>query len=92
MIHEDAVPVGVFCAAGMHGGKIDIRSLHMPARLPAQAKLHPVQAEEGQAEIAALVHSYCHDFDANEAEWLKSRYWCLQPDDDSSYRHLYTRN
>ena len=90
--HEDAVPVGAFCATGMHGGKIYIRSMHKPPRLPAQVKLHPVQSEEEQAEISALIHSYCNDFDMNEAELLKSHYWCLQPDDDNPYHHLYTPN
>lgn len=89
--HEKEAPVGAFCGAGMHGGKIYLRSTHQPALLPKQVKIRPPQNEETE-EIHALIHAFCHHFGAAEKMLLSSSFWCLSPDDQNPYHRMYTQN
>lgn len=84
-------PVGNFCAAGMHGGKIFIRSEEPPKRLAQQISCK--QADEGEKKgIKKYIDEYCRNFGGSAEEYLNSRFWLLTPNTASPYRQLYTEN
>ena len=85
---EDKVPVGSFCGTGMHGGKIYLRTRHLPADLPAQVGSHAV-TDDDRAELAPLVEEYCRLFGGDAGCYLSDTWFVLTPDSKNPYRQLY---
>lgn len=89
--HEDEQIVGRFCGTGMHGGKIFLRTEHLPGDLPAQVKAKEADAED-LAEIEEYIRTFCVKFDFDYDEVMKSKFFVLTPDTKNPYKQLYTQN
>ena len=82
-------PVGRFCAAGMHGGKIFLRTeAELPFDLPSQVSAHRADAKELE-EIRPFVEKYAHAFGRNTAEILRGAFQVLIPNTTNPYKSLY---
>lgn len=89
---EDHAPVGNFCAAGMHGGKIFLRTeVELPCDLPDQVVAHEADDQEKQ-EIAAFVTKYAEAFGEDAEALLKDRFMVLEPNTSNPYKRLYVTN
>lgn len=85
-------PVGRFCAAGMHGGKIFLRTeAELPFDLPSQVSAHRADAKELE-EIRPFVEKYAHAFGRNTAEILRGALQVLIPNTANPYKSLYVTN
>ena len=85
-------PVGRFCAAGMHGGKIFLRTeAELPFDLPSQVSAHRADAKELE-EIRPFVEKYAHAFGLNAAEILRGAFQVLIPNTANPYKSLYVTN
>ncbi len=85
-------PVGRFCAAGMHGGKIFLRTeAELPFDLPSQVSAHRADAKELE-EIRPFVEKYAHAFGRNAAEILRGAFQVLIPNTANPYKSLYVTN
>lgn len=85
-------PVGRFCAAGMHGGKIFLRTeAELPFDLPSQVSAHRADAKELE-EIRPFVEKYVHAFGRNAAEILRGTFQVLIPNTANPYKSLYVTN
>ena len=83
--------MGNFCGTGMHGGKIFLRTAHLPPDLPAQVCVK--QAEAGDKEIIRpLVEGYCARFGGEAEALLQSEYFLLTPNSQNPYRQMYVHN
>ena len=89
--YEDVCPVGNFCGTGMHGGKIFLRTAHLPPDLPAQVMARKAQAEDKET-IRPLVEAYCAHFGGDADALLQSDYFLLSPNSQSPYKQLYVNN
>ena len=88
----DHAPVGRFCAAGMHGGKIFLRTeAPMPFDLPVQVIAHEATAEDKQ-EIAPFVSKFAQAFGGDEESLLQGRFMVLEPNTNNPYKRLYVTN
>lgn len=85
-------PVGRFCAAGMHGGKIFLRTeAELPFDLPGQVSAHRADAAELE-EIRPFVEKYALAFGRNADELLRGVFQVLVPDTANPYKRLYVTN
>lgn len=85
-------PVGRFCAAGMHGGKIFLRTeAELPFDLPSQVSAYRADAKELE-EIRPFVEKYAHAFGRNAAEILRGAFQVLIPNTANPYKSLYVTN
>lgn len=85
-------PVGRFCAAGMHGGKIFLRTeAELPFDLPSQVSAHRADAKELE-EIRPFVEKYAHAFGRNAAEILRGAFQVLIPNTANPYKSLCVTN
>ena len=85
-------PVGRFCAAGMHGGKIFLRTeADMPFDLPEQVVAREANEADKQ-EIASFVAKYATAFGKDAAELLSARFMVLEPNTHNPYKRLYVTN
>lgn len=86
---KDRAPVGDFCAAGMYGGKLFLRTqAALPVDLPAQVTSR--RAEESDfAEIAPYVRAYCGAFGGNAKALLGDAYAVIEPVSANPYRKMY---
>ena len=88
---EDRSPVGNFCGTGMHGGRIYLRTTHLPPDLPAQVAASEA-GEEDLRRIEPLVNAYCAHFGADKGSLLASHYYVLTPNTSNPYKQLYVNN
>lgn len=88
---EDQPPVGNFCGTGMHGGKIYLRTEHLPPDLPGQVTAGEAGPED-MARIVPLVERYCEKFGADREALLSSHYYVLSPNTKNPYKQLYVNN
>jgi len=88
---EDRVPVGRFCGTGMHGGRIYLRTEHLPTDLPAQVVAETASQEDMQ-EIGSLVKEYCERFGNSPEDILSSRFYVLKANSNNPYRQFYVHN
>ena len=88
---EDRQPVGNFCGTGMHGGRIYLRTAHLPKDLPEQVVAH--KATEEDMQIAApLIQNYAEKFGADAESLLRDEYYVLRPNTQNPYKQLYVTN
>ena len=89
---RDHAPVGRFPAAGMHGGKIFLRTdCDMPFDIPAQVLSHEADDAE-KAEIAPFVRQFAEKFGKDADAILADRFVVLVPDSANPYRSMYVTN
>lgn len=88
---EDRPIVGDFCGTGMHGGKIYLRTTHLPADLPRQIECRDATGED-MAEIADSVRTFCQKFGGESDKLLADHFYVLVPSSTSPYRQLYCSN
>ena len=88
---EDRQPVGNFCGTGMHGGRIFLRTEHLPKDLPSQV-IADVAAPEDMKIAEPLIRRYCEKFGADAEALLASRYYVLKPNTKNPYKQLYVTN
>ena len=88
---EDTCPVGNFCGTGMHGGKIFLRTAHLPPDLPAQVAARRA-AEADKETIRPLVEEYCAHFGGDAQALLGGDYFLLTPNSQNPYKQLYVHN
>ena len=88
---EDRQPVGNFCGTGMHGGRIFLRTEHLPKDLPSQV-IADVAAPEDMKIAEPLIRRYCENFGADAEALLASRYYVLKPNTKNPYKQLYVTN
>ena len=85
-------PVGRFCAAGMHGGKIFLRTeAELPFDLPGQVSAHRADAAELE-EIRPFVEKYALAFGRDAEEILQGAFQVLTPNTANPYKSLYVTN
>ncbi len=87
---EDKAPVGYFCATGMHGGKIFLRSRVLPD-LPEQVVSH-VATPEDMREVLPLIDDYCRQFGTDKNAVLDYNFFVLRANTKNPYKQLYTYN
>ena len=89
---RDHAPVGRFPAAGMHGGKIFLRTdCDMPFDIPAQVLSHEADDAE-KSEIAPFVRQFAEKFGKDADAILADRFVVLVPDSANPYRSMYVTN
>lgn len=80
-----------FCATGMHGGKIYLRTDKLPKNLPSQ-----VVAKEADEEDLAAIKDYITEFGSkfnyDTDKILDHKFYVLTPNSQNPYKQLYTRN
>lgn len=86
----DYVPVGNFCATGMHGGKIYIRG-NVPTSLPKNVLVRDA-TDEDLAEIEPYINNFCNAFQIDRSEINKKPIHVLTPNINNPYKQLYTHN
>ena len=85
-------PVGRFCAAGMHGGKIFLRTeADMPFDLPSQVIAREAD-ENDMSEIAPYVRRFAQAFGKDAEGLLADRYMVLTPNTHNPYKTMYATN
>ncbi len=87
------MPVGNFCAAGMHGGKIFLRTdcSKLPHDLPEQIVAREASAEDKE-EIRPFVEKFAHAFACDGEALLEKRFVVLEPNTHNPYKRLYVTN
>lgn len=88
---ENSCPVGAFCATGMHGGSIYIRTEYPPQDLPQQVSL--TEANDSDKEkIKESIDLFTKKFGGNPDELLSSKFYKLTPNTKNPYKQLYVNN
>jgi Glutamate synthase domain 3 len=82
-------PVGFFCGTGMHGGKIILRTDHIPTGLPRQVICRDAN-EEDLEDIRYKIDEYCSIFSLNKDLITSHHFFILEPNSKNPYRQLYT--
>lgn len=91
-LHTDGKPiVSNFPGAGMHGGKMFLRSDCEGIRFPKQVSCHKATAED-MAEIGAVVSEYCGCFGLDPAAILDAPFTVVIPDSANPYKQMYVAN
>ena len=80
-----------FCATGMHGGKIFLRSEKLPHNLPNQVVAREATLEDLK-EIEPFVEEFADEFEYDKDKILDHKYFVLSPNSQNPYKQLYTRN
>lgn len=88
---DGQIPVGQFCATGMHGGKIYIRGNKLPADLPEKVVAQKA-TEADMQEIDEEISEFCQLFDIDKSFVLSKPFYVLTPDTKNPYKQLYTYN
>ena len=88
---EEKVPVGNFCGAGMHGGKIYLRCEKLPKDLPKQV-VAAKATEKDLTEIRLYLEEFCKFFGENIEDIYLKTFYVLTPNTKNPYQQLYTRN
>ena len=84
-------PVGYFCATGMYGGKIYLRSNKLPFDLPSQINAN-VASKDDMMEIECYIDEFCNEFHINKSEILSHNFYVLTPNAQNQYKQLYINN
>ena len=91
-MHTDGKPiVSNFPGAGMHGGKMYIRSDCAGIRFPVQVQCHPAE-EEDLARLRPILEEYCACFGLDPKPLLDSPFTVVAPDSANPYKQMYVAN
>jgi glutamate synthase domain-containing protein 3 len=90
--NPDKKPItGDFCATGMHGGKIFLRTDTLDSDLPEQV-IACKATKENLEEIRPHLEEYCAEFGCNVEEILSGTFFVLTPNSKNPYKQLYNYN
>lgn len=88
---EDRPPVGNFCGVGMHGGRIFLRTEHLPPDL--SDRLICRQANKAElADIYPALEQFSQQFGVKLEEILSKPFHIIRPNSKNPYKQLYTAN
>ena len=91
-LHSDGKPiVSNFPGAGMHGGKMFIRSACASVRFPKQVQHHPASLEDLD-EIRSPLERFCALFGLDPADLLNAPFTVVTPDSSNPYKQMYVAN
>ncbi len=91
-LYEDRIEDNCnFCATGMHGGKIFLRTENLPHNLPRQVTAREATLEDLK-EIEPYVEEFAAEFECDKDKILDHKYYVLSPNSQNPYKQLYTRN
>ena len=91
-LHTDGKPIiSNFPGAGMHGGRMFIRSDCAGLRFPKQVSRHPASARELE-ELRPILEEYCACFDLNPESLLASPFTVVTPNSANPYQQMYVAN
>lgn len=91
-LHTDGQKiVSNFPGAGMHGGKMFLRSDCNGIRFPKQVCRRRA-TEADMAEIAPIVEEFCGQFGLNTEEILAGAFTVVEPDSANPYKQMYVAN
>ena len=91
-LHTDGKPiVSNFPGAGMHGGKMFLRSDCAGIRFPKQVQQHPA-TEEDLAELRPILEEYAACFGLDPAVLLDAPFTVITPDSANPYKQMYVAN
>lgn len=85
---EDRVPVGNFCGRGMYGGRIILRTRHLPPDLSSRLTVRAPRPEE-MGQLRQWVGRYCRMFDLPPLETQPEDFRIIEPDSANPYQRLY---
>jgi glutamate synthase domain-containing protein 3 len=88
---EDIAHSCNFCATGMHGGKIFLRSNVLPRNLPGQVLAKKAKPED-LAEIEQDLLEFSQEFGYDIHSILNHDFFVLMPNSKNPYQQLYTHN
>ena len=80
-----------FCAVGMHGGRIYLRTGHTPEGLSVRVLCRPA----GHAELESIrpaLETFSDQFGVTISEILSAPFPLFQPDSKNPYKQPYTAN
>jgi glutamate synthase domain-containing protein 3 len=86
--YEGRSLVGNFCGTGMHGGKIYLRTDHLPEDLPKQVAASEATKTDLE-EIEPLVEKFCEKFEMEKDRLMSNRFYVLRPNTSNPYKRLY---
>lgn len=90
--YEDtSIPMGYFCATGMHGGKIFIRTKNPPV-LEGDKLIIEKAKKEDLKEIRENIEKYCEYFNEDYDKIMESDFYIITPNTKSPYKQLYTNH
>ena len=87
----DGPLAGDFPCAGMHGGRVFLRSDCRDIVFPEQVSAREATREDISG-ISNYIAEYCRLFGADEDGLLSSRFTVVEPDAQNPYRQLYAAN
>jgi glutamate synthase domain-containing protein 3 len=90
-LEDDSFPAGHFIAAGMHGGKIFLRTEQPLRRVSPAASVHQAQQEELE-EIQSYLQEFSGLFGVPMGTLLAKPFFLLTPNARNPYEQLYTEN
>jgi glutamate synthase domain-containing protein 3 len=83
--------VGFFPCAGMHGGKMFLRSTCEDVVFPEQVTARRATCED-KAELKIHLSEYCRIFNLDIEEVLSSPFTVITPDSKNPYKRMYVAN
>lgn len=91
-LHGDGKPVvSNFPGAGMHGGKMFIRSDCAGIRFPKQVSCHRA-TDADLAQLRPILEEYCGCFGLDASALLDAPFTVVTPDSANPYRQMYIAN
>ena len=87
---EDRI-VGFFPCAGMHGGKVFLRSDCRGVVFPEQGSARPAR-DDDKRELRGYLAEYCSIFGLDPDEILSAPFTVVTPDSKNPYRQMYVSN
>lgn len=91
-LHSDSKPiVSNFPGAGMHGGRMFIRSDCQGIRFPKQVSCHRA-AEADLARLRPIIEEYCGCFGLDAQAILDAPFTVVTPDSANPYKQMYVTN
>lgn len=91
-LHKDGKPiVSNFPGAGMHGGKMFIRSDCKGIRFPKQVSCRRAAAEDLE-ELRPILEDYCNCFGLDADVLLNTPFTVATPDSANPYKQMYVAN
>jgi glutamate synthase domain-containing protein 3 len=85
----NSVPVDYYCATGMHGGKIFIRSNDLPSDLPKQVVTKKASKYDLD-HIRGYIEEFCNAFLVDIDDIINDNFYELTSDTKNPYHQLYT--
>ena len=89
--YDDKDVLDSFCATGMHGGKIFIRTNELNAKITPQICVKTAD-EDNIAQIEPFVKKFCACFGIPETEIYNKKFQVLTPNSSNPYKQLYVMN